>query len=1094
MKKLTLFTAFLCGWIFILHSQEIQVRGKVTSAEDGSALPGASVIVKGTNTATVTDMEGNYNIKVPDGSNTLVVSFIGMQTTEVDIAGRNVVDVVLQPEIIKMEEVVITALGISKERKSIGYAVQDVKNEDLTRLPNENLINSLNGRVAGVQVTSASGVAGSSTYITIRGANSITGSNQPLFVVDGIPIDNSMNASGNPDNASNNLLEGVAYSNRAIDLNPEDIESVTVLKGGAASALYGIRAANGVIIITTKKGKAAKDGISNISVNSSVAFDQVNKLPELQNKFVQGQGGVYRGPQTRNRYSWGPNADTMYWDGSTNNPYDKHGFLVGASDPNAKIKFTPYDNLNNFFQTGVTYNNSVSFTGGNENANFYASLTNLATTGIVPNNRFEKTSFKVTGETKITNKFVVEGSANYVKSGGNRIQQGSNLSGVMLGLLRTPISFDNSNGFSDPVNTPEAYMFEDGTPRSYRGQLPDGSAIYDNPFWTVNKNKFKDDVDRLIGYVGFRYDILDWLKVTYKLGTDYTSDKRFGYFAKYSGANGAGQIQKDNHNTHIINSDLIFNINQKISDDLQFNLLLGNNLYQEKYEQFYVEGNGIGLVDFYHFSNVSSQISRQYISKYRTAAIYANADISYKSFLYITLTGRQEWSTTLPEGNNSFFFPSASLSLILTEIEGLKNNPAISFAKIRASIAKTANDAPVFYTKSTYSQANYGDGWTSGISFPFLGLTGYAWGNASGNPNLKPEFTRSIEGGIDLRFIQNRLGFSFTYFNNKSTDLILTVPVAASSGYTDVAMNAASMENKGIEITADVDVLKTKDFRWNIGANYSKINNKVLNLAEGVENVFLGGFEGAQVRAVKDYPYGSLFGTVFVKDKNGNIVIDSRETVDGEPNANYGYPMMSDKEEAFGTTLPDWTAGINTTISYKGFTLYALLDIRQGGVMWNGTRGALVSFGMAKETEDRGTTTIMPGKLAKLDTNGEFIYDEDGYIVTEGNNNISVLKDESWYNGLGGGFAGPSSQFTEKTDWIRLREVSLSYTLPESLFKKGIVKGITLSVSGKNLWLKTDYKGIDPETNLMGAYNAQGIDYFNMPNTKTYVFGVKVNF
>ena len=1093
MKKLTLLMAFLHAFAFTMLSQEVQVKGRVTSAEDGSALPGASVVVKGTNTATVTDPEGNYSIRVPAGATTLVVSFIGMKTKEVEIAGQTTINIAMQPEVIGMEEVVVTALGISKERKTIGYAVQDVKSDDLTRVPNLNMINSLNGRVAGLQVTSASGVAGSSSYITIRGANSITGNNQPLFVVDGIPIDNSMNASGNPDNGSNNLLEGVAYSNRAIDLNPEDIESVTVLKGGAASALYGIRAANGVIIITTKKGKASKEGFGTIDVSSSVAFDQVNKLPELQNKFVQGQGGKYRGPETRNRYSWGPKADTMYWDGSTNNKYDKHGFLVGASDPNAKIKFTPYDNLNNFFQTGITYNNSVSFSGGNENSSFYANLTNLSTTGIVPKNTFDKTSIKISGETKVSQKITIEGSANYIKSGGNRIQQGSNLSGVMLGLLRTPISFDNSNGYSDPANTPEAYMFPDGTPRSYRGQLPDGSAIYDNPYWTVNKNKFKDDVDRLIGYVGFKYNIVQGVNISYKLGTDYTSDKRFGYFAKYSGANGAGQIQKDNHNTHIINSDLILTITSKISDDINYNLLVGNNLYQEKYEQSYIEGNGIAQVDFYHLSNVSSYVIRQNIQKFRTAALYANADFSYKSFLNLTLTGREEWSTTLPKGNNAFFFPSASMSIVFTELEGLKNNPTLSFAKLRASIAKTANDAPVYYTSSTYAQANYGDGWTAGISFPYLGLTGYSWGNTAGNPNLKPEFTQSIEGGIDVRLIKNRVGFSFTYFRNKSTDLILTVPVAASSGYVEVAMNAASMENKGVEITADVDIIKSQDLRWNLGVNYSKINNKVLSLAEGVENVFLGGFEGAQVRAVKGYSYGSLFGTVFVKDAKGNIVIDSRPTVNGEPNENYGYPMMSDKEEAFGSTLPDWTAGTNTTLSFRGFSLYALLDIRQGGVMWNGTRGALVSFGMAKETEDRGTQTIFKGKLAKLE-GGEFVYDDNGNIITEGDNNIQVVKGESWYNGLGGGFAGPSEQFTEKINWIRLREVSVSYSIPQSLLKGSFVKGITLTASGKNLWLKTSYKGIDPETNLMGAYNAQGIDYFNMPDTRSYVFGVKFSF
>lgn len=1091
MRRLTILMAFLLiACTQLLNAQGVQIKGKVTSAEDGSALPGASVLVKGTTVATVTDAEGNYSINVPNGATTLVVNYVGMQSVEIALAGQTVIDVSLKAEVTNVDEVIVTALGISKERKALGYSVQDVKGDDINKTPTLNMVNSLNGRVAGVQVINSSGTAGSSSFITIRGNNSLTGNNQPLFVVDEVPIDNSMNYSGNPDNAGNNLLDGVAYSNRAIDLNPEDIENVTVLKGGAASAMYGIRAANGVIKITTKKGKS-KDGASSIIFSSSVSFDKVNKLPELQNKYVQGQNGAYRNPESHNRYSWGPAADQMAWDGSVYD-YDRNGRLVDKSDPTAKTPFVPYDNLGNFFQTGVTYNNSLSISGSTDKSNFYLSVYNMNTEGIVPNNTFDKKSFKITGETKLSNKFSISGSANYIKSGGSRIQQGSNLSGVMLGLTRTPISFDNSNGYSDPVNEPLAYMFADGTPRSYRGQLG-GAAIYDNPYWTVNKNKFEDDVDRVIGYVGFNYNPVDWITVSYKLGSDYSSDKRFGYFAKYSGANAAGQIQKDNHNSLDINSDLIVTIVRNITSDISMSLSLGNNVFQSSYEQLYVEGNGITQPNFYHLSNVSSVLSRQSTSKYRTGAFYGSLDLSYKKFLNFGFTGRQEWSTTLPEGSNSFFFPSASMSLNFTEMEGVKSN-LLSLAKIRASIAKTANDAPVFYTKSTYSLANYGDGWTTGISFPFLGNTGYMWGNTAGNPKLKPEFTRSIETGFDLRFVDNRFGLSFTYFNNLSTDLILPVPVAASSGYIEVAMNAGSMENQGIEVSIDADVIKFRNFKWNVGVNYSRIRNEVLELAEGVDNVFLGGFEGAQLRAVKGYAYGSLFGTQFEKDAQGNLVIDGRATVGGDPNPDFGSPILSSVENAFGSTLPDWTAGINTTISYKGFSLYALFDIKKGGIMWNGTRGALTSFGMAKETEDRGAATVFKGKYATFDANGDYVRDENGLIVTSGDNTTEFTKDEYWYNGLGGGFAGPSDQFIEKTDWLRLREVTLTYSLPSSLVNKIHLQGLDLSISGKNLWLSTDYKGIDPETNLMGADNAQGIDYFNMPNTKTYVLGLKVRF
>lgn len=1060
----------------VLWSQGVQIKGKVSSAEDGSALPGASVVVKGTNIATVTDAEGNYSVNAPQGATSIYVSFVGRKTQDVLIEGKTTIDIQLQPDVVGLDEVVVTALGISKAKKALGFSVQDVKAEDMTRVPTLNMVNALNGRVSGVQVTNSSGVAGGASYITIRGNASITGSNQPLFIVDGVPIDNSMNYSGNPDNVKNNLLDGVAYSNRAIDINPDDVESVSVLKGGAATALYGLRAANGVIMITTKKGKAS-DQIK-VTVNSSVTIEDVNKLPELQEKFVQGNAYKWKGPHSAgNRYSWGPKVDTMAWDNS-DYKWDKHGRLVSQNSPLAKGKFKPYDNLGNFFQTGVTYNNSLSASGGNETSNYYMSISNMTTSGVVPNNNYQKTSVKLTGESQVSKRFRILGSANYIKSGGDRIQQGSNLSGVMLGLLRTPISFDNANGVSDPVNDQTAYQFEDGSMRSYR------NGIYDNPYWTVNKNLFTDDVDRLMGYAGFNYKILDWMSLQYKLGNDFSSDKREGHFAIGGGQVPAGQVQKDNHTTWDLNSDLILNMTKEINSDLNTNLSLGNNMYQSRYEQVYIQGDQLAQPDFYHLSNASSIIARQNKENKRTAAFYGSADINYKSMINLNFSGRQEWSTTLPKNNNSFFFPSASGSFIFSELPALKGNPILTFGKIRASIAKTANDAKVYYTKSTYNLANDGDGWTTGISFPFLDLVSYSWGDQKGNPDLKPEFSRNFETGFDLRFIDSRIGLSFSYFNNKSTDLILPVPVAATSGYELVSMNAASMENKGIEITVDADILKINDLRWNVGINYSKIQNEVLSLAEGVDNVDLGGFEGAQIRAVKGLPYGSLFGTQFERDAKGNLAIDAD-----------GYPILSAEETAFGSSLPDWTAGINSTISYKGISLYALLDIKRGGIMWNGTRGALVSFGMAKETEDRGTEKVINGMMAQYNAAGtEFVRDANGKIVTSGSNTTPIVADESWYNGLGGGFAGPSDQFIEKTDWIRLREVSLSYSIPTSLLKSLPIKGLDLSISAHNLWLSTDYKGIDPETNLMGADNAQGIDYFNMPNTKSYTVGLKLLF
>ncbi len=1071
MKKIALLLVFFAIGLQVLMAQTKEISGTVTSADDGGAIPGVSVSVKGTTIGTVTNMDGVFQLKVPQDAKSLTFTFVGMASQEVAIGNQSKINVKMVSENISVDEVVVTALGISKQKKSLGYAVQDVSGDKINNSKTGNVLTSLSGRVAGVNITSSAGAAGASTFVNIRGQNSITGNNQPLFVVDGVPIDNSMNSSGNPDDGINNLTNGVAYSNRAIDLNPDDIETISVLKGGAATALYGLRAGNGVVMITTKKG-GGTDGKMAISFSSSFALDKVNKLPERQMMYAQGLNGAY---STTTPNSFGPKLSDMRYDGATDYPRDRNGRLVLATAPTAKANLlaNAYDNAANFFQTGLTLNNNVSLSGGNKDSNFFISVGNSSTKGIVPRNEFAKTSLKLTGETKLGSKVKVSASANYIRSGGDRIQQGSNTSGVMLGLLRNTPSFDINNGHGkDGYKFEDSYMYADGTPRRYAG--------YDNPNWTVNKNILTDRVDRLISFASVVYTPLSNLTVTYRLGDDLYFDRRKGHTALMSANIPDGQQEEDHHYNNDINSDLTINYTKELFSDFTTNITVGQNMFQSYYQQLYTQGNGFVVPDFYHMSNTSSQIVRESVSEYRTAALYADVQFSYKSMLYLGFTGRNEWSTTLPESNNSFFFPSASLGFIFSELSALKGNRILSFGKIRASYAEIANHATPYNTQNTFTSAGISDGWASGGSFPFNGVAGFAPSNGLANPTIKPESLLSRELGLELKFLNNRINFDFTYYNNQNRDLLISVPITGSTGFNGQYMNAATMENIGVEIMANFIPVKTNDFNWGLTVNFTKNKNTVLSLAPGVTDIGLGGFTGSTINVVAGEAYGSMFSTGFYKDDQGRLIIN-----DNPASAGYGYPIKDETMKSLGQISPNWVMGINNDITYKGLNLSFLFEIKDGGIMWNGTKSRMIGFGTAKVTENRGENVTFDGVKGHI-TNGE--------IVTSGvKNDIQKTYSQYYYQNIGGGASPAQEQNVEKTNWVRLREVTLSYELGK-LVKNTFIKQLKVYATGRNLWLSTPYTGIDPETSLFGASNTQGLDYFNMPNTKSYVFGVKLDF
>jgi TonB-linked SusC/RagA family outer membrane protein len=1078
--QLFVFTMLLAQFAF---AQERRIKGTVTSG--GEPVPYISVLAKGTTLGVSTDAAGNYEFTVPQSAKTLVFSGLGYKTKEVDISNGTVFNVDLESDALQLNEVVVTAIGITREKKALGYSTQEVNPDEIVQSRESNLVNGLSGKLAGVTVTNSSGAAGSAAFIAIRGMHSIVGDNSPLFVVDGIPIDNSENTGGNPDNGTNNQLFNTNASNRALDLNPDDIENVNVLKGPAATALYGIRAANGAVIITTKKGRATSGGGINVSYSTSLGWDMVDKLPELQNDFAQGTGGKYRGPETHQSGSWGPKIDTMVYDNSLPYTYDKNGKIVSKSSFPSGAPVKAYDNLGNYFRTGTTYTNTLGFGGGNEKGTYYFSAGSLGQNGIIPNNDFHRYTFRASGDLKLSDKFSIGSSANYIKSGGTRIEQGSNTSGVMLGLLRTPITFDNRNGV-DPSTDRSAYMFSDGTERTYRGVGVNGApyGFYDNPYWVSYMNPTIDDVNRLIGNTTINYTPVEWLKATYRVGIDFYSDRRKHHYAINSANAQPGQITEDQWFNRNFNQDILLTAEHTFSDKFNGGITIGNNMYSSYSERLYSQGDGLSIPEFYNMSNATSVFTRESYGRLRRAAFYADAHAGFMNMLYLDATLRNEWTTTLPEGNNSFLYPSASLGFVFTEPLHLSNNNVFPFGKLRISYASVGNDVSPYATSNYFTQGFYQDGWTNGVGFPFNGAPGYMLNDIAGNSNLKPEKENSFEAGLDLRFFSNRLTLDVTYYDTRNTDVILPVPISAASGYLQAYLNAATIQNKGWEIVATGSPVKTKNFEWKIGVNFAKNDNKVLELAPGVETYTLGGFQGATIRAVVGQPFGVIYGHGWLRDKNGNRIIND---VVGDPK--YGYPILNDNEQSFGSVFPNWTMGIRNTFTFKGFTLSALLDIRNGGYIWNGTRSALNYFGRAAETDNRGTSTVFDGVKGHVD-------DQGNVVATSTKNDVSVKLDQShWYQGGdGNGFITNNTEdFIEKSDWVRLRELTLSYRFQDKVFGRTGLKGVELSVTARNLWLSTKYKGVDPETSLTGSNVAQGLDYFNMPSTKSVVVGLKVN-
>ena len=1081
------------------------ISGVVTSSKDKQPLIGATVIVEKTTIGTTTDIDGKYTIpNVPNDAKNLLISYTGMKTKTILITGTSL-DIALDDNEKLLDDVVVTALGIKREKKALGYAVQDVKSDDLSKGGNPSALSALSGKVAGLQITTSSGQPGAAVNLKLRGATSLFNDNQPLIVIDGIPIDNSQNSTlTNVGLSSGGTVNGDINQNRGIDINPDDIENISVLKGPSAAALYGSDASNGVIMITTKKGSSAGGKKFTVDVSSSVTFDQVNKLPEFQNSYLQGSGNTYDPTST---LSWGPKKDSMYWDGmgaTSNNGYDKKGNIVGVSDPTHKIPFTPYDNVNSFFKTGVTANTNFSISGGTDQGNFRVGLSYLNQTGIIPLTKLAKTTATLNGEHKIGKIAVIAGSGSYINSTTDGTLSGNNTSAITYGLYRSPISFDNRNGATD-VSDPSAFTNSDGTQRTYT----QGATHYDNPYFTINKNIYTSDLNRFFGNANLTVDPIKWLTLMARGGVDVYSERHKQVFDLGSASLNTGAVIEDQYFSRIFNADFMGTVHGQLFKGLNASLMVGENIYSNYTQNALINAQGLNFPGFVNVSNANTTLgseAKYTILRYGT---YGSINLDFKSQLYFNFTARNDWSSTLLAGHRSFFYPSVSLAWIFTETAKLSTNKWLPYGKIRLSYANVGKSSPYAYGLQKYYAQIIGvgyDGWATGVSFPFNGLNGYQNSQTLNNPYIRPEHTRSYEAGLEMRFMQNMkifggFGFDVTYYNMLSTDGIITAPVANSSGFAQQIVNAGQISNQGFEVVANISPVRIKSFSWDISVNWSKNISKVLAIAPGVTQQFIGGNDPSTY-AVVGQPYGVMFGGDWQRDTKGNIVIDDvKLNPDGSKNTNYGLPLVNPNEKVIGDPNPQWMMGIRNTFTFRGLSLSLLFDIKHGGDIYDGTRAALIRFGRAAETAAARENTAYSagGVLGHLDANGN--------VVVTGPNTVKVdmtAIDASsgksiaqlYYTGNGGGFGPVGSQFIEDGSFFRLRELSLAYRFPSKIFenRKILLKGIDISFIARNVFLVTKYQSIDPDQSSAGASNVTGLEWFNLPATRSYGFNIKLHF
>lgn len=1059
-KKITLLWLLVLSAVNLLaQNQQVTVRGKVTDA-NGNPLPGVTIVVKEKQaTGTITDVDGHYNISVDKG-NSLIFSYVGYDTKAVQVLTAKPVDVQLHESSTYLSEIVITSLNIPREKKALGYSVQGISDEAFQSRPT-NALTALTGKIAGLQVISGGSNLGGSSRITLRGINSITGNNQPLYVVDGVPLDNTdLNTS-----ATINGSAGKDAGSTIQDINPDDIADVSVLKGPSAAALYGSRAANGVILITTKKAEQNVGKIS-VELNTGLDFEKVVRLPERQKLYGGGynstfstatiNGQTYNIPEYAADESWGPKLDgTPVLNWYNLDPEYASDYL----NPQPWV-YPKYD-VSYFFKTGVSNTNNIAVSKATDKSNFRVSLTNKNVTGTVPNSSLNKNSVNISGSAQ--GKYIsFFGSANYLKTTSTgRPWTGASNRNIMLSAFQWGQVQVDYKKLSE-------YKRADGTPRSwnrtgYANTVADEKTKYiDNPYWSAYESYLEEDRDRFYGNVGLKVTPLPWISITGRINADvfqYNSQDRIAVYSRSQSS-----YQEYSQKYGEFNYELLATANKNWGDHSLVANLGTNFLQRNRRVSDIVTSGGLIIPDYYSLNNATSVVINSGTGVYNKelASVYGSFSYGWKSTFYLDGTFRNDWSSTLPAGNNSYIYPSVTSSLILSELPGIKKLDWLSFAKYRIGWAQVGNDTDPYQLYKVYEAVT-----------AINGNIAYNLPSQLNNLNLKPEITSSVETGLQLQFFKNLLGLDFTYYDNTSRNQIISLPTSDAFGYSSKLINAGEINNKGIEIILNANPVKTKDFEWNITANYSKNDNKIVKLSDAVSKLDLSTTLVSLV-AQEGKSYGQFYGYDFVYTSDGRKVVGTD-----------GLYLRTQQLVPLGSVLPDFLWSFQNQFRYKNVRLSFLIDSRVGGKFFSQTYKVGMYSGILPETAANG---IRETGVVNDGVTGTVTYHSDGtYTVTNVAENTQTVTAQAWARNH---YSGPTTFDIFDATFIKLRELTLGYDF--KLPKNSILQSAGASVYARNLfYLYRASKTIDPEFTNSGG-NVQGIEGGNLPTPLTY--GVNLNF
>jgi len=1043
MKKLlqSLFMLMLCA--ISATAQDRTITGTVTAQDDKLPIPGVSIKVLGTTLGTSTDPSGKYTLKVPSTAKSLEFSSIGFTTLTREIGSQTVINVALSSDSKQLGEVVVTALGVSREKKTLGYSSTQVGTDEINRGAPTNAVAGLQGKVAGVDISTTSGSPGGSSKVILRGFSSVGGNNQPLYVIDGVPINNSRPGGTSAAGTVGDISENYDFGNGANDINPNDIETISILKGAAASSLYGSRASNGVILITTKKGKA---GALKIDLSSSASFTNVAIVPSIQDQF--GQGWSKENWLAENG-SWGPKLDGM------TRPW---GPIVNG-DQETKPFVAVKDNFRDAFDTGQEFNNSLALSGGNETSTFHLSYGNIYSNGILPgaNDVYKRNNLSLSGSTKYKG-LTVAASANYVGKNTRAVQTGQAVSGI------------GSSFYEDLLQIPVDYPFTNFKDYNNKFYNVDNyfSPFSQNPYYSVYENGSRFKSDRFYGNVDLKYKATEWLSFQFQQGADLTNNASKFWNAKNNpaigswagGGNDEGYTRQESVGNVIEGSERYFEYDSKLNalfskkfgNDFDINGLIGVNYNDRGYRSVYTGVENLAIPGFYQINNSANDpTSTSAESERRLFGAYASATLGYKNYAFLTLNARNDWSSTLPASNRSFFYPGANLAVVLSDALDL-SSAKISFLKVRAAVGQTGSDTDPYRIFNTLSRTSAALGFGN-IIFPIAGVPGYSVSDILNNPDLKPEISTETEFGGEIRFFNNRLGLDVSYYNRVTKDQIIPVVTAPSSGVTSRIVNFGKIRNRGVEIALTGTPVKNENFTWDIGYTFTRNRNVVLELPDGLDKLVLNTAYDAQFVARVGQPLGVLEAPVPKYDPQGRIVVGSN-----------GFPLLADNNGSYGTSQRDFIMGLTNSFKFKQFTLGFTLDYRKGGVFYSGTADLLNFVGNDIKTlyNDR-RTFIIPNSVVQVNNPGGGVsYVENTTPISEGN--VNAL----YYTNNGKAVAY-QNRILDKT-FLKVRDITLSYSLPKSIAQKIRADRATLTVYGRNLitWLPKENRTIDPEVSNFG--------------------------